>query len=243
MVKPIEGFKVIEGNALDKLKLIPSESIDTVFTSPEPPFNYKEMEELWHIMLELPRVLKPSGSIWMQLGDYHNTDGAMTLIPERFLYEMVVSYDWKLRSKLIWHRSSPDHLDPPSQDITATFSNLPRFKRDWEYVYWFVKDMHQYYMDSKLVNLDSSVITTPYSAPRARSFESGFPMDLIQQTAIASTPPHGTILDPFCGTGTTGVVALHSNMNFIGIEVNPRLIPLINKRLEMQQRYLLNTVS
>lgn len=225
-------FNIIEGNALDKLRELPDNSIDTVFTSPEPPFNYQEMDELIQIMLEIPSLLKPTGSIWMQLGDYHNTDGAMALIPERFVFEMVVSHDWILRSKICWKRTAPDHLDPPSQDIAASFADHPRFKRDWEYCFWFVKDMHQYYVNPTLTNLDSSVIITPYSAPRLGHFESGFPQDLIRQTAIATTPPeHGTILDPFCGSGTTGVVALDNNLNFIGIEANSQIISPINKRL------------
>ena len=57
-------FTIIEGDALKKLEDIEDESVDCVFTSPEPPYNYKEMEELTAIMLKTPRVVKSTGSIW-----------------------------------------------------------------------------------------------------------------------------------------------------------------------------------
>jgi hypothetical protein len=43
---------------------------------------------------------------------------------------------------------------------------------------------------------------------------------------------YGTVLDPFCGAGTTGLVALKHARNFIGIEINPEYIKLAEKRLE-----------
>jgi DNA modification methylase len=40
------------------------------------------------------------------------------------------------------------------------------------------------------------------------------------------------ILDPFCGSGTTGEVAIRYDRNFIGIELNPEYIELAKKRIE-----------
>lgn len=59
-------FTIIEGDALKKLEDIEDESVDCVFTSPEPPYNYKEMGEL-AIMLKTPRVVKSTGTIWVQM--------------------------------------------------------------------------------------------------------------------------------------------------------------------------------
>jgi DNA modification methylase len=55
---------------------------------------------------------------------------------------------------------------------------------------------------------------------------------------LTSCPENGTVLDPFVGTGTTGMVALTHHCNFIGIEVNPRLIDPLNKRLLAYQNLL-----
>jgi DNA modification methylase len=49
-------FKIIQGDALYELAKLERQSVDCVFTSPEPPFNYEEMQKLVAIMLEIPRV-------------------------------------------------------------------------------------------------------------------------------------------------------------------------------------------
>jgi len=48
-----------------------------------------------------------------------------------------------------------------------------------------------------------------------------------------STFSGGIVLDPFFGSGTTGVVALKQNKNFVGIELNPEYIEIAEKRLEL----------
>lgn len=173
-------------------------------------------------MLQLPRVLKPTGSIWINLGDMHNDDGVLTLIPERFVIDMVVEHEWQLRASIVWNRSAK----------TFDIEDKRRWRRDHEYLYWFVKDVKQHYYDPILEgNPPPDVIVSTYQPARKGEFESGFPEDLIWQTAINTTPEKGRILDPFCGTGTTGVVALESGREFLGCEANPALIEKINKRL------------
>jgi site-specific DNA-methyltransferase (adenine-specific) len=46
------------------------------------------------------------------------------------------------------------------------------------------------------------------------------------------TPPIGTILDPFMGSGSTGVAALREGFKFIGIELNPEYAEIARKRIE-----------
>lgn len=58
-----------------------------------------------------------------------------------------------------------------------------------------------------------------------------FPEKLIEPCVLAGCPIGGTILDPFCGSGTTGVVAAKNNRNFIGIELNPKYAELARKRI------------
>lgn len=48
-----------------------------------------------------------------------------------------------------------------------------------------------------------------------------FPERLVEPCILAGCPEGGTVLDPFTGSGTTGVVAKHLHRNFIGIEINP----------------------
>ena len=58
-----------------------------------------------------------------------------------------------------------------------------------------------------------------------------FPQQLIDPCIKAGCPEDGTVLDPFIGSGTTGIVARKQDKNFIGIELNPEYIKIADKRL------------
>ena len=58
-----------------------------------------------------------------------------------------------------------------------------------------------------------------------------FPTELIETPLKASCPIGGIVLDPFMGSGTTGIVAKQQNKHYIGIELNPEYIEIANKRL------------
>ena len=45
------------------------------------------------------------------------------------------------------------------------------------------------------------------------------------------TPPGGVVLDPFAGSGTTGVAAIRAGFEFVGVEMTDEYIPLIEGRL------------
>ena len=58
-----------------------------------------------------------------------------------------------------------------------------------------------------------------------------FPPDLIEPCILAGSPPGGIVLDPFFGSGTTGVVAAKHGRQWIGIELNPEYIRIAEERL------------
>ena len=58
-----------------------------------------------------------------------------------------------------------------------------------------------------------------------------FPEKLIEPCAMAGCPANGLILDPFMGSGTTGVVAKKLGRSFVGIEINADYIELAKERL------------
>lgn len=63
-----------------------------------------------------------------------------------------------------------------------------------------------------------------------------FPEELIETPIKAGCPIGGTVLDIFCGSGTTGVVAEKFSRKFIGIELNPNYIKIANKRIDQERR-------
>ncbi len=61
-----------------------------------------------------------------------------------------------------------------------------------------------------------------------------FPKDLIEPCIKAGCPEGGTVLDPFGGSGTTGIVAALNNRNAILIELNQNYIDIANKRIDKE---------
>ena len=59
-----------------------------------------------------------------------------------------------------------------------------------------------------------------------------FPEELVETPIKAGCPKGGTVLDCFCGSGTSGVVAQRQEKDFIGIELNPEYIEIAKKRLD-----------
>lgn len=58
-----------------------------------------------------------------------------------------------------------------------------------------------------------------------------FPPKLIEPMILAGSRPGDTILDPFSGSGTTGMVALRHDRSYIGLELNPEYVELSRDRI------------
>ncbi len=72
-----------------------------------------------------------------------------------------------------------------------------------------------------------TVSTTPYKGAHFATF----PQELIEPCILAGAPRGSEVLDPFAGTGTTGVVALKHGRAFTGIELNPTYAALARGRI------------
>jgi len=62
------------------------------------------------------------------------------------------------------------------------------------------------------------------------------PLLVIQTQMLWLTNPGDTILDPFMGSGTTGVVCIQTGRNFIGIEINPDYFEMAQARIKDAQK-------
>lgn len=62
-----------------------------------------------------------------------------------------------------------------------------------------------------------------------------FPKDLIEPCILAGCPVGGSVLDPFFGSGTTGVVAVENQRDFVGIELNPEYCNMSTQRVNNTQ--------
>lgn len=81
-----------------------------------------------------------------------------------------------------------------------------------------------------------NIATRPY----AEAHFATFPPDLVEPCILAGSPPGATVLDPFSGAATTGVVACRLDRSFIGIELNPEYVEMGRNRIR-DDAPLLNT--
>ena len=60
------------------------------------------------------------------------------------------------------------------------------------------------------------------------------PIALMRYLCRLITPPNGLVMDPYCGSGSTGIAALHEGFNFMGIEIDADYCELANKRINAE---------
>jgi DNA modification methylase len=77
-----------------------------------------------------------------------------------------------------------------------------------------------------------TVATQPFSGAHFATF----PPKLIEPCVKAGCPEGGTVLDPFNGAGTTGVVAYQQGRKYIGIELNPSYAEMAKERIRTETR-------
>jgi DNA modification methylase len=75
-------------------------------------------------------------------------------------------------------------------------------------------------------------VWTITTQPFAEAHFATFPPELPELCIKAGCPPGGTVLDPFFGAGTTGLVADRLQRNCIGIEINPAYAEIARKRIQ-----------
>lgn len=141
------------GDSLDVLKEIPSESIDCVITSP--PYYMKReylgggiglertyteyIDNLLKIIKEVYRILKPTGSFWLNIGDSYKNKQLLN-IPYRVAIRMQDEQKWILRNTVIW--------DKMKGAMSQSKDNLGN---EYEPFFHFVKQKSGYYYDSDSV--------------------------------------------------------------------------------------------
>ena len=62
-----------------------------------------------------------------------------------------------------------------------------------------------------------------------------FPESLVEPCVRAGSPAGGVVLDPFCGSGTTGLVAISEGRSFIGIELSSEYTEMAEERLNIRE--------
>ena len=139
--------RVICGDATATLARFPDRVVDAIVTSPpyyrqrnygstaqigQEPTPQQYVERLAEVFAECSRVLKPSGSLWLVLGDKYER-GEQLGIPWRVALRLIDD-GWILRSDIIWHK--PNAM-PSSVKTRPT--------TDHEYVFFFTRSKEYFY--------------------------------------------------------------------------------------------------
>lgn len=325
---------LLEGDALNVLKTLPTSSIDFVMTSP-PYWGKREYENggigleedfrdfvknLAAVFWEVHRLLKPTGSFWLNLGDSYSGK-SLVGIPWRVAFELTDSQGWVLRNSVIWSKlkggmdNSADRLANVHEHvfhfvkqpkgyyynadairsklrearvvngavISATGVTGVRYKRQLELSTALSEDekkaafsaLERMLADVAAGNVsdfrmiirgqqrtthsDSEKVSGRAKELRDRGFYflkyhpkgskpgdvweiipedtqkriahfASYPLDLCRRPLLATCPPGGVVLDPFCGTGTTMLAARHLGLKSVGVDISARYLELTNDR-------------
>lgn len=96
-------------------------------------------------------------------------------------------------------------------------------------------------MDSRIYNTrNKRSVWTVQPKPFKGAHFATFPPKLIEPCILAGAEPGGVVLDPFCGSGTTGVVAIENGRKFLGIEINQEYVSMAEGRIEKVSRPLID---
>jgi site-specific DNA-methyltransferase (adenine-specific) len=87
---------------------------------------------------------------------------------------------------------------------------------------------------SNRINAPRTSEADKHSTVKANHHPTVKPTDLMRYLVKLITPPNGTVLDPFTGSGSTGKGAVIEGFNFIGIELDPDYVAIATARIQHQ---------
>lgn len=282
------------GHCIEVLKTLPADHFHTCVTSP-PYFGLRNygvdgqigleptpdefVAGLVEVFREVGRVLRPDGTLWLNLGDSYSSGGRKTqvsdnngnrgrtytnrpndgakpkdllMIPSRVALALQAD-GWYLRSHIVWHK--PNVMPESVKDRpTNAHESIFLLTRSAKYYYdadavkepetcgrkrgpALHPDLLSTNGNSGLARRESTgfrnlrnVWTVPTKPFRGAHFAT-FPPELIEPCIKAGSPVGGHVLDPFGGSGTTGLVAKRLQRQADLIELNPEYAELARARI------------
>ncbi len=243
---PNRGLRLYQGDALELLRRAKSETFDLIFA--DPPYFLSNggvtcqngqmvsvnkgdwdkaatFEEIHAFNLQwlrqCHRLLKTDGAMWIS-GTSHN------IFSVGFALQTL---GFKVLNDIAWHKTNP----PPH--LACRY-----FTHAHETLLWArktPKSKHFFdYASMKRDNGDKQMQSV-WKLPAPAKWEKRFgrhptqkPEILLDRIIRASSKPADLILDPFCGSGTTGAVAARLGRRFVGFEIENEFLEIAQKRLE-----------
>jgi len=201
-------------------------------------------------MIEMHRVLKPTGSIYLHC-DWHASHYLKVMMddvfgPRNFLNEIIWHYQTSggapkktlIRDHdtiLRYSKGSPKNVTWNAPREPWPESTLKKWQRDEEgRIYHVHNDTGtRYYVDpgGKLMD-DVWDITLAARSRERLGYPTQKPEALLGRIIAASSNAGDVVLDPFCGCGTSLVMAQQLDRHWIGVDISPTAVTLMKRRLE-----------
>jgi DNA modification methylase len=209
------------------------------------------IRSLVEVFAQVRRVLRDDGTLWLNIGDSYTSGGrtwrapdkknrgrAMDIrpptpeglkpkdlvgVPWRLAFTLQAA-GWYLRADIVWHKPN---CQPESVKDRPT--------RSHEYLFLFSKNERYHYDIEAERGPNGRNLRTVWEVPTQACKEAHFatfPLALIEPCIKIGSRPGDLVLDPFIGSGTTGLAALRTARRFLGIELNPEYLQIARQRLK-----------
>jgi DNA modification methylase len=220
------------------------------------------VSKLVAVFREVRRVLRSDGSLWLNLGDSYGAGKQLTGIPWRVAFALQAD-GWYLRQDIIWHKPNPmpesvrDRCTK-AHEYVFLLSKSPRYffdgksikepcltspqsreKNNGESAVDTKMRGHGNYCGTYMGGRNKRSVWTVTPTPYKGAHFATMPEKLVEPCVLVGSREGDTVIDPFAGSGTVGVVALRHNRQFIGIELNPAYVKLAEQRIEKSMPPLL----
>jgi DNA modification methylase len=240
-----ESLDRIFWRSSEKMEELPDSSVHLMITSP--PYNVgKEYDEdltlegyrefLRSVWKEVHRVLVPGGRACVNIANL----GRKPYVPlHAFIVEDMLALGFLMRGEIIWNKASS------SSPSTAWGSWLsaanPTLRDIHEYILVFSKGTFTRRKQSNRDNtitreefLEFTKSVWTFLAEQAKNVghPAPFPMELPYRLIQLYTFEGEVVLDPFMGSGQTGLAAMETKRHYIGYDINEEYVKLAERRIK-----------
>lgn len=239
-----ENIKLYNDNCLNVLKTLPEKSVDLIFA--DPPYNLSGEGYLttqngkvaklhkgdWDVIddihkfnedwiRECVRVLSDNGTVWIS-GTLHNHPSVGVILKKLGLWVI---------NDIIWFKPNATPLlannrCAPSTELIWVASRTKKYFFNYE----LAKQMNGGKQMKNLWTINAERHKTKHPTEK--------PETLLNRIILLGSKENDVVLDPFLGSGTTGVVAIKNNRKFIGIEISKEYFDIAKGRIEQSKNNL-----